>query len=179
MTPFVRRPKERQELQEWTCHPPEAKRLRRAQALVGLDEGESVQEVAERLQLSRQVIYQWSTHFHARAPLPMVPRVAAGRHPGRPRTVWGVGEPLLDARLAHNPQDGGYAAAVGTAPLVRLPREEVHQLRGSRPSVRLAVARLRIRWQRPRHHFARRSPTWRQAKGGLKRAWQRATARGL
>jgi hypothetical protein len=55
--------------------------------------------------------------------------------------------------------------------------EEVHQLGVSRPSVSLALARLRIRWKRPRHHLARRSPTGGQAKGGLKRAWRRATVR--
>ena len=96
MTPFVLRPRERQVLEELTLHPPTATSLRRAQALVWLDEGESVQEVAERLQLSRQAICQWITHFHARATLP---------------------------------------------------------------------------------HLARRSPTWGQAKGGLKRAWRRATVR--
>jgi len=46
---------------------------------------------------------------------------------------------------------------------------EVHHLRVSRVSVNLALGRLRIRWKRPRHLLARPSPTWRQAKGGLKR----------
>src|SRR5262245_9320469 len=177
MTPFVLRLRERQGLEELTLHPPPANSLRRAQALLWLDEGESVQEVAERLQLSRQVIYKWITHFHARATLPMVGRVVDGRHPGRPRTVWGVIDPLLDALIDHKPQDWGYAATVWTAPLLRHHLEEVHQLRVSRPSVSLALARLRIRWKRPRHHLARRAPTWRQAKGGLKRAWWRAPAR--
>jgi transposase len=175
MTPFVLRPRERQVLEELTLHPPTANSLRRAQALLWLDEGESVQEVAERLQLSRQAIYQWITHFHARATLPIAARVADGSHPGRPRTVWGVIDPLLDAVIDSDPRDWGYEATVWTAPLLQQYLEEVHQLGVSRPSVSLALARLRIRWKRPRHHLARRSPTWGQAKGGLKRAWRRAT----
>ena len=152
MTPFVLRPRERQVLEELTLHPPTANSLRRAQALLWLDEGESVQEVAERLQFSRQAIYQWITHFHARATLPLAARGADGSHPGRPRTVWGVSDPLLDALSDSAPRDWGYEATVGTAPLLRQYLEEVHQRGVSRPSGRLALARLRIRWTRPRHH---------------------------
>jgi transposase len=177
MTPFVLRPKERQVLEELTLHPPTAQSLRRAQALLWLDEGESVQEVAERLQISRQAVYKWITHFHVRATLPIPARVADGLHPGRPRTVWGVIDPLLAAVIESNPRDWGYEATVWPAPLLQQYLQEVHHLPVSRPSVSLALARLRLRWKRPRHHLARRSPTWRQAKGGLKLAWRRATAR--
>lgn len=166
MTPFVLRPRERQGLEELTLHPAAANSLRRAQALLWLDEGESVQEVAERLQRSRQAIYKWITHFHARSTLPLAARVADGSHPGRPRTVGGVIDPLLDAVIDSDPRDWGYEATVWTAPLLQQYLEKVHQLGVSRPSVSLALARLRIRWKRPRHHLARRSPTWRQAKGG-------------
>src|SRR5262245_53103576 len=106
MTPFVLRPRERQVLEELTLHPPTAQSLRRAQALWWLDEGESVQEVAERLQISRQAVYQWITHFHTRSTLPITARVADGRHPGRPRTVWGVIDPLLDAVIDSPPGTG-------------------------------------------------------------------------
>ena len=177
MTPFELRRGERQKLEELTLHPPDAKSLRRAQALVWLDDGESVQEVAERLHLSRQAIYKWITHFYTRPGLPIAARVADGLHPGRPRTVWGVIDPLLDAVIDRNPHNWGYEANVWTAPLLQHYLQEVHHLQVSRPSVSLALVRLRIRWKRPRHHLARRSPTWRQAKGGLRRAWQCAPAR--
>jgi transposase len=177
MTPFVLSPRERQVLEELTLHPPEAKSLRRAQTLLWLDEGESVQEVAERVQVSRQAVYKWISHFHARFTLPIAARVADGAHPGRPRTVHGVIEPLLEAVIDSDPGDWGYAATVWTAPLLRHYLEEVHHLRVSRPSVSLALARLRIRWKRPRHHLTRRAPTWRQAKGGSSMAWPPARAR--
>src|SRR5262245_18548062 len=157
MTPFVLRPRERQVVEELMLDPPAADTLRRAQALVGLDEGESVQEGAERLQLSRQAIYKWITQFHARSPLPIEERVADGQHSGRPRTVWGVIDPLLEAGIDGNPRDWGYEATVWTVPLLQYYLQEVHHLRVSRPSVSLALARLRIRGKRPRHHLACRS----------------------
>ena len=172
MTPKVLRSRERQVLEEVIHHRCDANSLRRAQALLWLDEGESVQEVADRLQLSRQAIYNWITRFRARGQLPIAARVADGVHPGRPRTVTGVIDPLLDAVMADDPHDWGYTHGVWTASLLQHYLAEVHQLHVSRPSVSLALARLRIRWKRPRHHLARRAPTWRQAKGGSGRAWR-------
>jgi hypothetical protein len=124
MTPIVLRAKERGGVEAIVHRPGDANSLRRAQALLWLDEGESVQEVAGRLHFSRQAIYNWLGRFQRRAALPLAARVADGGHPGRPRTVTGVSDPVWE----------------------------------------------RIRWKRPRHHLARRSPTWRQAKGGCGRA---------
>ena len=177
MTPFMLSSRERRVLEELSEQPQDARGLRRAQTLLWLDEGESVQEVAERLQVSRQAIYKWVTHFRARTTLPIAARVADGVHPGRPRTVQGVIDPLLEAVIDRDPSDWGYTATVWTAPLLRHYLEEVHRLRVSRPSVSLALARLRIRWKRPRHHLSRRAPTWRQAKGGSNTAWPPARAR--
>jgi transposase len=177
MTPIVLGYGERRALEELSIHPQDGKGLRRAQALLWLDEGESVQEVAERLQVSRQVIYQWITHFHARSTQPMAARVADGLHTGRPRTIHGVIDPLIDAVIVGHPRDWGYEATVWTAPLLKQYLEEAHHLKVSRPSVSLALARLRIRWKRPRHHLARRFPRWRQAKGGSSAAWPLGSAR--
>ena len=38
----------------------------------------------------------------------------------------------------------------------------------SRKTVGRAIARLGIRWKRPRHQLARRPDTWRRSKGGSK-----------
>jgi transposase len=43
---------------------------------------------------------------------------------------------------------------------------EAHGLETSPRSIGRALARLGLRWKRPRHELANRSPTWRQAKGG-------------
>ena len=57
---------ERKALEHLATWPRDAQQLRRAQALLGLDEGESVAEIADRLRLSRQVIDTWMTQCHAR-----------------------------------------------------------------------------------------------------------------
>ena len=66
-----------------------------------------------------------------------------------------------------DPRDWGYPATVWTAPLLRQFLRDVHGLVVSDQSVRLAIARLEIRWKRPRHRLAQRLETWRQAKGGF------------
>lgn len=62
-------------LATWTR---DAQQLRRAQALLWLDEGESVAEIANRLRLSRQVISTWITQVHARQGFEITARVAPG-----------------------------------------------------------------------------------------------------
>lgn len=166
MTLMVLRSRARQGLEEIAHRPGDANSLRRAQALLWLDEGESVQAVAARLHLSRQAIYNWLRRFEQRTSLPLAVRVADGIRPGRPRTVRGVIDPVVEMIIDHDPHDWGYSHGVWTASLLQQHLAEVHQLYVSRPSVSLALTRLRIRWKRPRHHLARRSPTWRQAKGG-------------
>lgn len=144
----------------------DAQQLRRAQALLWLDEGESVAEIADRLRLSRQVIYTWITQFHARQGLDITARVAPGIRSGRPPTLQGCLEPLIAAVIPRDPRDLGYHSTVWTAPLLTQYLREQQALAVSRPSVSRAIARLGLRWKRPRHRLARRPATWRQAKGG-------------
>lgn len=177
MTFFDLSPRERRALEELTIRTDEAKSLRRAQALLWLDAGESVQAVAERLLVSRQAVYTWLSHFQTREGLPLALRVAEGQHPGRPRTVHGVIDPLLDAMIDSDPRDLGYRATVWTAPLLTHYLLDRHGVAVSRPSVSLALTRLGIRWKRPRHSLARRAATWRQAKGGSSGAWPTVSAR--
>ena len=65
-----------------------------------------------------------------------------------------------------DPRNLGYHSTVWTAPLLGEYLKQVHGIEVSRKSISLAIARLRFRWKRPRHHLAQRSETWRQAKGG-------------
>ena len=59
--------KERKALERLVTRTKDAQQLRRVQALLWLDQGDTVQEVADRLRLSRQVIYKWVAQFHSRA----------------------------------------------------------------------------------------------------------------
>jgi transposase len=163
---FAPSAKKRVLLEELSTASDDARTLRRAQALLWLAEGESVEEVAERLRVSRQSIYNWVARFQAPVPFTLRQRLADGVRNGRPRTVHGIIDPLIAAVIEEDPRELGYQATVWTAGLLQHYLQAEYQLTVGRRSVGAAIARLRLRWKRPRHHLARRSPTWRQAKGG-------------
>lgn len=163
---FALSPKERRVLEELTADTDDAHTLRRALALLWLDEGEGVEEIAEHLRVSRHALYKWVHQFQLRHDLDPCARVVDGARSGRSRSVHGVIDPLIDEVIEQDPRKLGYRATVWTAPLLREYLQEVHHLEVSRQSVSLAIARVRLRWQRPRHCLARRPERWRQAKGG-------------
>ena len=140
--------------------------LRRAQALLWLDQGQAVDEIAGRLVVSRQTIYNWHSVFEQHADLALTERLADDPRSGRPRTALGILDPLIDAVIDDDPRHWGYGATTWTAPLLVEYLSTEHQLNISEPSVKLALQRLRLRWKRPRHTLALRPPTWRQSKGG-------------
>jgi transposase len=158
--------KERAGLAEHMVHTHNAKELRRAQALLWLDRGEDVGAVATRLHVSGRTLYRWAKRFEVCTPLSLSERLADGARSGRPRTAYGVIDPLIDAVIDEDPRELGYRATVWRAALLQQYLEAVHQIAVGRHSVSLAIGRLRLRWKRPRHHLARRASTWRQAKGG-------------
>jgi transposase len=142
-----------------------------------LDSGEEVEAVGTRLHVSRRTLYRWAKRFEVGSPLSLRERLADGARSGRPRTAYGVIDPLIAAVIDEDPRALGYRATVWTAPLLQQYLEEVHQIGVGRHSVSLAIRRLRLRWKRPRHHLARRAATWRQAKGGSNMDWGSASAR--
>jgi transposase len=139
--------------------------LRRAEALLWLQEQESVTEIARRLRVSRQTVYHWAAHFSQRQGT-IAERLADGAHSGRPAVLANHMDPIINALIDEDPRDYGYAAAVWTAPLLRCHLNAQHGINASEQSVRLAIDRLGLRWKRPRYQLSRRSATWRQAKGG-------------
>lgn len=169
--------RERRELEHLLKHTHDAITLRRIQALLWLNRGVSGSQVAKRLDMSRQVIYQWIALFRRKTPADLATRLAAGARSGRPRTVQGIIDPLIDEVVDQDPRTFDYNSTVWTAPLLTTYLADHHEIVTSVQSVRLAITRLEIRWKRPRHHLALRSPTWRQAKGGLKRGFRRVNAR--
>jgi len=166
MADLVLKRRERTALLDLASHTDDARILRRVQALLWLEAAETVQQVAKRLNVSRQTIYNWATRFQMRDDLDIVLRVADGSREGRPRTAQGVIDPLIDAVIDRDPRTLGYRATTWTAPLLVEYLWNTYQIEVSCASVRLALQRLRIRWKRPRHTLALRLATWRQAKGG-------------
>jgi transposase len=170
MSALQLRPWERRQLLDLLDHPHDAKQLRRAQALVWLHEGRPVLRVAELLRVEPRTVYNWAYAFRQRTDLDPLARLRDAPRSGRPPTALGIIDPLIDAVIEGDPCDYGYRATVWTAPLLQRYLEEVHAIRTSRKSVSRALARLGLRWKRPRHRLGLRPDTSRQAKGGSKTA---------
>jgi transposase len=166
MTPLILSPRQRSELEYLASHNPVAQERCRAQALLWLDEGETVEQVAESLRVSRRTVYYWRERFHDRDEPDLRQRLADAPRPGRPRTADGGVDSWIAAVIDTDPRDLGSRSTVRTAPLLVRHLRDHHGVTVSETTVGRAIARLRIRWKRPRHQLARRSDTWRQSKGG-------------
>ncbi|MGH9945243.1 MAG: helix-turn-helix domain-containing protein [Pyrinomonadaceae bacterium] len=158
--------KERTALEWLIGHAKDARAVCRAQAVLWASAGEHIDEIARRLLVTRQSVYNWLARYHERAALPPVERLSDAARAGRPRTAAGIIDPLIAEVIEHDPRDLDYQATIWTAPLLRAYLSEQHQISVSRKSVASAIARLKLRWKRPRHHLSLRPRTWRQAKGG-------------
>jgi transposase len=158
--------KQRIELEHLLARHADSRLYQRALALLLLDDGQSVEEIATSLHVSRQSIYNWAWRFQQRGRLSVVERLADAERAGRPVTVKGMVDPLIDAVIDSDPRDYGYNSTVWTADLLRRYLREQHPHKASLRSIGYALVRLRINWKRPRHTLARRDPHWRQAKGG-------------
>jgi transposase len=166
VAPFQLRPHERRVLPRIASSAPTAKELTRAQALLWLDEGDSVDEVAQRLFVSRQTVYNWLLRFQQRSGQDIRSRLQDAPRPGRPPTALGIIDPLLEEVIDTDPRAHGYRHTVWTAGLLQHYLRKTHGISVCRKSISLAIARLGIRWKRPRHVLGQRPDTWRQSKGG-------------
>lgn len=158
--------KERVMLEHIISDSGDTRQLLRAYALIWLDEGFSVEEIAQHLKVSRQSIYNWVTRFQQRKDLDIQSRVSDAPRCGRPCTAKGIIDSLIEEVIDTDPQLLGYNSTGWTASLLVAYLNQEHKIEVSSDSVSLALARLKIRWKRPRHNLALRSSTWRQAKGG-------------
>jgi transposase len=150
--------------------------LRRAQAVLWLASGQNIEDVTQRLCVCRRTVYYWVERYEARDAGDIAGRLSALPRRGRPRTARGIVDPLIDSIIDTDPRELGYNSTVWTAALLRQHLSESHHLALSQRSVSYALARLGIRWKRPRHLLALRARYWRQAKGGLNAGFQGASA---
>lgn len=153
-----------------------AREYRRARALLWLSDGESVESVAELLGVSRQTVYNWVGMFRDRSELDPTDRLTDAPRPGRPKAGDGDIDPLVSEVIDSDPRARGYRSTVWTAPLLGRYLQEHHGISVPDRTISRAIARLSIRWKRPRHQLARRPETWRQSKGGSNAACETAFA---
>jgi transposase len=143
-----------------------ARAASRAQAILWLAEGETVQEVADVLNVTRQTISNWTRRFETRDDQDFFARLADAPRSGRPATALGIIDPLIDEVIDLDPRDFGFHRTRWTAFLLQDYLSKKYRVEVSHDSVSHAIARIRVRWKRARHQLALRSPTWRQEKGG-------------
>lgn len=157
--------RERSALEQFLKSRASGEQIKRAQALLLLDEEEPVSAVAEALRVSRQTIYNWVNRFVAEPAADLTSRLSDAPRSGRPATAQGIIDPLIDAVIDSDPRDYEYNSTVWTADLLRLYLSQEHGIEVGLRSVGYALARLGLRWKRPRHTLLLRDPSWRQAKG--------------
>jgi transposase len=144
--------------------------LRRALAISWLASGVALSEVARRLYVTRPTVYNWVDRFLGRSELEIAARLADGERSGRPATASGRIEPLIEEIFDTDPRDLGYRQTVWTADLLALYLRDVCNIETSATTVRRAIRELGLIWKRPRYDLSLQPKTWRQAKGGSKRA---------
>jgi transposase len=148
----------------------DAREVKRAQALLWLAGGQHVKQVAAQLGVSRRTIERWAERFRAHTDDPVRERLQRGRHTGRPAKQLKLARRVIEQVRDRDPRRYGFRALVWTVPMLRC---WIHQRTDKwlgHATIRRALRSLHQRYKRPRHVLARRSPTWRQAKGGLNAA---------
>jgi transposase len=156
----------RRALEALVARPRDGRQDRRAQALLWLAKGERPTAVAQRLRVHRATVYAWATRYRGRGPQRVAGRLLDRARAGRPRQLAVWVETILVTVLETEPCTQGYRAAQWTTPLLCQYLREHQTLAVSEVTVRRGLHRLGDRWKRPRYILARRSPRWRQAKGG-------------
>src|SRR3954454_9811551 len=121
---------------------------RRLLAILALDEGQSVSEVAERLGGTRPGVYNWARAFEAGGGAATLEDRYCG---GRP-TVWTEElEALLLAALQQRPDQLGYPGPNWTTPLLQNYLERCGGQRLSDDTLRGRLRRLNYVWKRSRY----------------------------
>jgi transposase len=139
---------QRRKLQAQLHRAEQASYYRRLLALLELDRGKSVAEVADLLRVTRQSVYNWASAF------------AACPDPAALQDQYGVGRPsvwtqelqsLLRAALKQRPDELGCAGMNWTVPLLR---DHLHRTSGqwlSDDTLRRELDRLGYVWKRFRY----------------------------
>jgi transposase len=141
---------QRRQLQEQLREAEDARYHRRLLALLALDEGDAVAEVAERLGVTRQSIYNWARLYEAEGSAAALQDHYGG---GRPSVWTDERQALLVAALRQRPDQLGYPGPNWTVPLLQAYVERVGGLQVSEDTLRRQLQRLDYVWKRFRHRL--------------------------
>lgn len=158
-------PRERTELERLARSTHDADQLRRVNALLAIADGQGASAVVRTQRVGRSTLYEWLARFDEYRRKDLHAATTTRSAPGRSRELRDRVVARLEALMEQSPSGLGYRHPNWTTELLieRLRREG---LETSDSTVRRALHEAGYRWKRPRFVLSRRSPTWRQAKGG-------------
>jgi transposase len=160
---------ERRALEQKIQQTKDVKVLKRAQALLWLDRGMSVQEILKRLGVSRRTVYVWVSRYQKRRNRSIVDRLRDQPKLGRPATKSTLMLKILPQLLKESPSQYGYHCANWTSTLLQQALQCKYEVNVSTRTIRRCLKNLDYVWRRPTYALSRQSPTWRQEKGGSKK----------
>ena len=165
MPTLILTPRERAGLEQLARSTRDAGQLRRVNALLALADGRAASAVARAQRVGRSTLYEWLARFEEHRRRDLEAATTTRTAPGRSRELRDRAVERAPQLLERSPGDFGYRYTDWTTELLieQLGREGI---RASDSTVRRAVHEAGYRWKRPRFVLSRRSPTWRQAKGG-------------
>jgi transposase len=126
----------------------DASYCRRLLALAELDRGATVAEVAERLGVTRQSVYNWARLYEAER---RVGALRDGYGIGRPRLWTEELEALLQDALRQRPDQLGFPGPNWTVPLLQEYLQRCGGVRLSDDTIRRQLRRLDYVWKRFRY----------------------------
>jgi transposase len=146
MHPLELMRKERLRREKQLTTAPSVSIFRRTIALLELDQGRSVPEVARMLHMSRKAVYNWLKVYHsARNPSALIDRPRSGRP-----TFWSEEQQaILQEALSQSPDEWNYKAVNWTVSRLR---EHIERMSGRKPcdsTVRRQLHRLDYVWNGP------------------------------
>jgi transposase len=126
----------------------DARVYRRTLAILDSSRGEPIAQIAARLGVTRQSVYNWIATY-AKAPAPG--SLVDDPRPGRPSLWTDEMRTMLQALLDRRPDQLGYCAVNWTVPLFQ---DALKAYTGQRPAadtIRRELDRLGYVWKRPRY----------------------------
>lgn len=145
MTPIRLLDRERQLLHQLLTANACGREVLRARALLMLSQGMSVEDVADRLGVCRQAVYNWIRRFQERKQVALPARLADAYRSGRKRRLPAVIDPLIEQVRDDDPRSHGYRGAVWTPSSLGQYLRDYHQVRVCRQSVERAMERVGMR----------------------------------
>ena len=144
----------------------DVKVLKRAQALLWLFADVSICEIAQRLGVSRQTIYDWVSSYQNRRNASFGSRLQDRPKSGCPPSKSTCVLRELDTLLSESPRQHGDHHAEWTASLLGKVLKREYDVDISTKTIRRCLKQAHYVWKRPGYALARQSVTWAQEKGG-------------